>query len=94
VPGQGIRSHSHFQSLRELGKVLLGQSKIDKHLIEHLQRHHLLTGIDHLPDIHSPNADLSVERRPHFLLCNHRPHLVDAGCFLFVFRFHCIELGF
>jgi hypothetical protein len=73
---------------------LLRQGKIDIERLERLQRNHLLTRGDHLPDIYQPDAELPVERRAHFFLHDHRSHVADRPFLLLEFRFGGIELRF
>jgi len=36
-----------------------------------------------LPNVHLSDTKLTIEGRANFLLCNHRPHVVDRAFFLF-----------
>ena len=66
----------------KLRKVLLRQREIDIDPVERCQLHHLLTRVDHLPNVHLPNTEHSIEWRADLFLRDERAHVVHRALLL------------
>src|SRR5437588_4842640 len=65
----------------KLRKVLLRQREIDIDLVECCQLDHLLTRVDHLPNVHLPDTEHSIEWRADLFLRDESVHVVHRALF-------------
>src|SRR5262249_7886237 len=82
LPGKGVSVKACTISGIKLWKVLRRQCEIDIDLVERRQLYHLLTGVDHLPNVHLPDTEHSIEWRADLFFRDESAHVVHRALFL------------